>query len=70
MKSQNEKILAYLKMGRAIDPLTAIQKFGIMRLAARVYDLKRDGFNIVAKNKQVKNRFGEICNVCVYKLIK
>lgn len=70
MKSQNEKILAYLKMGRAIDPMKAIQKFGIMRLAARVYDLKLAGHKIVAKNKQVKNRFGEICNVCVYKLEK
>lgn len=44
--SQNALILRHLKTGRAISPLQALDKFGIMRLGARIYDLKRSGVKI------------------------
>lgn len=50
--TQNETILAALKEG----PLTAwdaIQRFGITRLSARIYELRHRGFQIKAKDKRV-----------------
>jgi hypothetical protein len=41
--SQNGKILEHLKRGRSITPLEALQRFGCLRLAARVQNLKDEG---------------------------
>jgi len=39
--SQSSEILAYLKGGNTITPLEALNKFGCLRLAARISDLKK-----------------------------
>ena len=44
--SQAEALLALLKAGREVDPETARRELGTMRLAARVYDLRRAGYAI------------------------
>jgi Helix-turn-helix domain len=67
--TQNEMILDHLKSGRAIDPMTALQKFACMRLAARILELRQLGHNILAVKKSVTNRNGEQCSICIYKLI-
>ena len=46
MKSQNEKILAYLKRGNGITAIQALTKFGCFRLAARISNLRNEGNNI------------------------
>lgn len=50
MKSQNEKILQYLKRGGKITPISALNMFGCFRLAARISDLRRDGHVISTEN--------------------
>lgn len=45
--SQCAHILAALKLGREISPLDALSEFGCFRLAARVYDLRKDGHRVV-----------------------
>lgn len=45
--SQNNRILAHLKRGRAITALQALKLFNCFRLAARVNDLKSKGHDIV-----------------------
>lgn len=45
-KSQEDKIIEYLKTGKSITPLDALRLFGCMRLGARIFDLKRKGFRI------------------------
>ena len=45
--SQNSRILAHLKRGRAITALQALKLFNCFRLAARVLDLKAAGHDIV-----------------------
>lgn len=45
-KSQNEKILNYLKNGYAITAVEALGMFGCFRLAARISDLRRIGYRI------------------------
>lgn len=39
--TQAARILAHLKTGRSLSPLTALERYGIMRLAARIYDLRK-----------------------------
>jgi len=39
-ESQNSKILEYLKSGHSISAITALKKFGCLRLAARISNLR------------------------------
>ena len=43
--TQKLVILEHLKRFGSIEPLTALREYGIMRLASRMSDLKRDGYN-------------------------
>ena len=45
--SQNACISIWLKQGNTITPLEAMQKFGCLRLAARIADLRSEGLKIV-----------------------
>ena len=44
--TQAEAILADLQAGRAITPLDALKEHGCFRLAARINDLRNQGYNI------------------------
>jgi hypothetical protein len=44
--SQQTQILAYLKRGYGITPLTALDKFGCFRLSERIRDLEKTGVSI------------------------
>lgn len=44
--SQRTDILAHLKRGRTITHLEAEQRFGCLRLAARIDELRRAGYAI------------------------
>lgn len=67
-KTQNERVLDYIRVYGSITPLEAMRDLGVMRLAARVSDLKRQGYNIVGSTEVVKNRFGEDCRVAKYEI--
>ena len=41
-QTQNLQILGYLKKGKPITPLEALEKFGCWRLSARIYDLRKN----------------------------
>jgi len=43
---QASKILDYLKSGRRITPIEALNLFGCFRLGGRIYDLKQRGHKI------------------------
>ena len=55
--SQNNAILAYMANGHHITPLEALNKFGCMRLGARIYDLKGRGYPI--GSRLVKDESGK-----------
>ena len=44
--SQNQKLKTILDQGTRISALDALNMIGTMRLAARVYDLKQEGYPI------------------------
>lgn len=45
-KTQNEQILTYLSKGKGITPIQALNKFGCFRLAARISNLREQGYKI------------------------
>ena len=66
--TQSERILRHLRDVGEIDPMTAIMDYGIMRLGARIFDLKKKGYLIKTEFKTGKNRYGEDTHWAVYKL--
>ena len=68
--TQTEKILDYMERHGSITPLEAMNKLGIMRLGARIFDLKDSGIKIVTERVTEKNRFGELCSLARYSLEK
>jgi hypothetical protein len=56
--TQERQILEALQAGDVLTPADALRRFGCMRLAARVYDLKRDGHAIVEEKVEVPTRSG------------
>jgi hypothetical protein len=46
LKSQNQKILRHLCDGGSLTPVDALARFGCFRLAARIADLRSDGWII------------------------
>jgi len=66
--TQKQRLLQYLQENETINPLEAWAELGIYRLGARIFDLKKDGWTIVAGETPVKNRFGEDCYVAEYSL--
>lgn len=43
---QSREILDFLMRGKTLTPLAALNLFGCNRLAARIHDLRADGFDI------------------------
>lgn len=56
IESQNRRLKSHLLQGRSIDPIQALAWYGIMRLSGRIYDLRREGMNIVTTRVHVKNK--------------
>ena len=50
--SQNTEILNHLKLGGSLTAVTAVNKFGCYRLAARINDLRNQGYEINSKTVQ------------------
>ena len=44
--TKREAILNYLKSGKSITPLDAMQMFNSFRLATIIHDLRQDGYDI------------------------
>lgn len=68
MKTQNARVLAHLQSGQQLTQFEAIRDLGILRLSARIWDLKCEGHKITSKNVTVRNRWDEKCKVAAYSL--
>jgi hypothetical protein len=49
VRTQANQILDYLATGRPLTALTALNRFGSLRLAARVHQLREAGHRIASK---------------------
>lgn len=57
-QTREEKLTQYLNKYRNITSLEAIKMFGETRLSARIYDLKKKGYNFSTKRIRVRTRDG------------
>lgn len=48
-RKQSDRILDHLATGKPLTPITALKRFGTMRLGARIFDLKRKGHRIESR---------------------
>ena len=69
MESQNARVLAHMRIS-PIDPMQALKYAGVMRLGARIFELREAGHKIEDVMVEVKNRRGEKCWVKRYRLLK
>ena len=63
------RLLDYLKEFKHITSLDAIKDLGNTRLSATIYELRKDGYNIISEDLTVKNRWGNNTIIALYKLI-
>jgi len=66
--TQKERVLEYLRNNKSITPMEAWNKLGVYRLGARIHDLRNYGIEIKSSFTEVKNKFGERCNVAEYSI--
>jgi hypothetical protein len=66
--TQNTRIIEYIKQFGSITQYDALRDLGVMRLASRISDLRKQGVNIVSETILVKNRFNETCYIKRYTL--
>lgn len=68
--TKKQMILNHLKAGNPITSLDAIRQFGVTRLSAVIFDLKKEGHLFHTQDVEVDDRFGNKCYVAQYKLIQ
>lgn len=57
--TQKEIVLRHMKEMGSISSFEAFTEYGITRLAARIHDLREDGYNIKASVHDARNRYGK-----------
>ena len=68
--TQSMKILKYMMDFGSITPIEALKDLGVMRLGARIYDLEKQGFEILHERESGRNRYGEKTSYARYRLAK
>ena len=66
--TQCERVLKYMQDFGSINPQQAMQDLGVMRLAARVADLKKAGHKITRRTVSGRNRYNENVIFAEYRL--
>ena len=68
--TQCDRILRHLRDYGSITSMTAINEYGILRLASRINDLRRKGYTITSETVEGENIYNEKVHYSVYRLIE
>lgn len=69
VKSQREQILKHLKNHKkGITSMDAFNRYGITRLSGRIFELRKEGYQIITETIYDKNKFGHLVNYARYRL--
>lgn len=68
--TQDDMVLQHLQDFGTITTWEAIKEYGITRLSAKIYNLKKKGYSITATVKTAKNRYGIPTHFNEYMLLK
>lgn len=66
MASQKQMVLDYIREFGSITPMDAFKDLGVTRLAAKIFELKKDGHDIQTERERGKNRFGHATRYARY----
>ena len=66
--TQAQRVLSYIDEFGSITQFEAFRDLGVMRLASRISDLRKQGYPIQSDVVTVKNRFDENCYIKRYSL--
>ena len=76
MKLQNKMLLEYMRQNGSVTPQEALRDLGILRLSARIYELRNceelrsQGLRIASERERAKNRYGSNVVYSRYSLVK
>lgn len=56
---QTSRIVKYIDDFGSITTLEAMRDIGVTNLHARLYDLKKEGYNVIGTPEQSENRYGD-----------
>ena len=68
--TQAQRVLDYIDEFGSITQLDALKDLGVMRLASRISDLKKQGYPIISSVESVKNRYGETSHIKRYSIVR
>lgn len=68
--TQVKRVMNYLHDFGSITQLEALSDLGVMRLASRMSELKKQGIPFEREMVSTKNRYGEKVSFARYKLVK
>lgn len=66
--NKTQAVLEHIKKRGHITPWAAIENYGETRLAAKIFILRRRGYNIETVMKNGRDRFGNPCTYADYVL--
>ena len=66
--NQVQRVHDYLRGKGSINPMTAWNKLGVYRLSAVIFELRKQGHDIVTEEVKIRNTFDEDCRVAKYVL--
>ena len=69
MRRQGVRVMGYMEQFGGITSLETFQDLGITRLAAVIFDLKKNGVPIKTERVSSTNRYGETVNFARYSII-
>lgn len=66
--TQTERVLQYIKDYGSITTLEAFRDLGVTRLSAKIFTLRKSGYDIVSETEKSKNRYGDNVSYARYKI--
>jgi len=67
--TKHQQVKKHLFEKGTIDSWTAIELFGATRLSAIIFNLRKEGYNILSIPQSSYDKNQELCNYTTYKLI-
>lgn len=68
--TQEQAVRNHIINNGSITQAQAVRLYGCYRLSARIYDMRKDGYEIATQYKTSKNRFGYVSVYANYVLLK
>ena len=66
--TQSERVLQYMTKYGSITQIDALNDLGVMRLASRISELRKNGHPIESRVETVRNQWNEPCYIKRYSL--